>query len=107
MNKYLLSLALYFLIFVLSAQDVIYTVSGELNNEKVFLDSILVENLSNNTWITFNNLPDELYYQINLTKKAYWGTTDVNSFQNNFLGFVESQNLPGTITLTNSKRPCM
>ena len=100
MNKYLLSLALFFLVFVLSAQDVIYTVSGELNNEKVSLDSILVENLTNKTWITFSNLPDELYYQINLTKKSYWGTTDVNSFQNNFSGFIESQNMPGEITLT-------
>ncbi len=84
----------------LSAQDIIYTVSGELNKSKVPLDSILVENLTNNTWITFNNLPDELYYQINLTKKAYWGTTGINHLQNNMSGFTESQNMPGEITLT-------
>ncbi len=100
MKKSLLLITLYFFTIALSAQDIIYTVSGDLNNEKVSLDSILVENLTNNTWITFNNLPEELYYQINLTKKAYWGTTGINHLQNNMSGFIESQNMPGEITLT-------
>jgi hypothetical protein len=81
------------------SQDIIYTVSGELNNQKVPLDSIMVENLSNNTWMTFNNLPSEQVYQINLTKKAFWGTVGINDF-NNGAGFIEVQNLPGSLVLS-------
>ncbi len=80
-------------------QDIIYTVSGELNNQKVSLDSIMVENLSNNTWMTFKDLPDEQYYQINLTKKTFWGTVGINDF-NSGVGFIEVQNLPGFLVLS-------
>ena len=59
----------------------------------------MVENLSNNTWMTFNNLPDEQYYQINLTKKAFWGTVGINDL-NNGAGFIEVQNLPGSLVLS-------
>jgi hypothetical protein len=83
-------------------QDIIYTISGEINNQKVPLDSIMVENLSNNTWMTFNNLPSEQYYQINLTKKAFWGTVGINEV-NNGTGFIEVQNLPGSIILSYRK----
>jgi hypothetical protein len=80
-------------------QDIIYTISGEINEQKVPLDSIMVENLSNNTWMTFNNLPNEQYYQINLTKKAFWGTVGINDI-NNGTGFIEVQNLQGSIILS-------
>jgi hypothetical protein len=82
MKKTLLSILLSSLVLATFAQDIIYTVSGELDYYKVYLDSILVENLTNNTWISFNDLPDELYYQINLTKNAYWGTTGIDALQN-------------------------
>lgn len=91
-----------FLLFttgITCGQDIIYTVSGELNNQKVPLDSIMVENLSNNTWMTFNNLPDEQFYQINLTKKAFWGTVGINDL-NSGTGFIEVQNLPGFLVLS-------
>jgi hypothetical protein len=84
--------------FVFS-QDLIYTVSGELNKQKTALDSILVENLSNNSWIIFSGLPHEKYYQINLTKKEYWGTTKSNYLADPS-GFIESQNIPGSLILT-------
>ncbi len=100
MKRNLLLIAFLFLLQTVFAQDIIYTVSGELNSEKVPLDSILVENLSNNTWISFNDLPNELYYQINLTKNAYWGTTGIDALQNNLPGFAEIQNRPGEIILT-------
>ena len=93
------------ILFIISAsgvaigQDIIFTISGELNNQKVPLDSIMVENLSNNTWMTFNDLPDEQYYQINLTKKAFWGTVGTNDF-NSGTGFIEVQNLPGSLVLS-------
>ena len=52
----------------LYAQDLIYTVSEELDGMKVPLDSILVENLMNGTRILFDNLPEYDYYQVNLSK---------------------------------------
>jgi len=84
--------------FVFS-QDLIYTVSGELNAQKTALDSILVENLSNGTRSMFGNLPAQQYYQINLTKNAYWGTVGINS-ENKIPSFVESQNLPGLLVVS-------
>lgn len=99
MKKTVLLIALTFIVNTLIAQDIIYTISGEINNEKVPLDSILVENLSNKTWISFSDLPNELYYQINLTKNSYWGTTGINPFENNSFGFSESLNMPGKIEL--------
>ena len=79
-----------------TAQDIIYTISGEVDSKKVALDSILVENLTNKTWISFNNLPQHDIYQINLTKKAFWGTVG-----NNLIGYDNQfsviQNQPGII----------
>jgi hypothetical protein len=95
LSVFILSL---FCIFVYS-QDLIYTVSGELNKQKTAMDSILVENLSNNSWILFSGLPHENYYQLNLTKKQYWGTTK-SDYLADLSGFIESQNIPGSIILT-------
>ncbi len=72
MKKFLHIIVLLVIGFKLStAQDIIYTISGELDSKKVALDSILVVNLTNKTWISFNNLPQHDYYLINLTKKAF------------------------------------
>lgn len=100
MNKIIQTLLL--LIFasgIINGQDLIYTISGELDNEKVSLDSILVENISNSTWMTFRDLPKQQYYHIDLTQKILLGTNNVNSLDKS-PGFVISQNLPGKITLS-------
>jgi uncharacterized protein (TIGR02145 family) len=82
----------------LSAQDLIYTVSGEINQQKTSLDSILVENLSNDTRILFDNLSALEYYQINLSKNAFWGS--VGASETNLKPeFVEIHNVPGYIQL--------
>lgn len=105
MKTRLLVLSVFFFFYAYSvfAQDIIYTISGELDNQKVPLDSILVENLSNNTWITFNNLPEEEYYQINLTKKSYWGATGIDFRESNPSGFTEVVNTPGKVVLKYSR----
>ena len=82
----------------LSAQDLIYTVTGDIDNVKTSLDSILVENLTNSTRIVFINLPVRNEYQINLTQKAYWGTTGI-PFLHQGNGFTVIRNLPGTLTI--------
>jgi hypothetical protein len=83
--------------FVFS-QDIIYTVSAELNKDKMILDSILVENISNDTWILFKSLPPLDYYQINLTKKSFWGTTGINDLIYSPDFSIES-NLPGILSV--------
>ena len=98
MKKSLLSIILCFSINIVFAQDLIYTVSGELNENKTALDSILVENLTNSTKILFGDLPPQEYYQINLTKNAYWGTVGINDFEK-APAFVVAANSPGMLTI--------
>lgn len=80
------------------AQDIIYTISGEINQSKTALDSILVENLTNGTHTVFGNLPAHDYYQINLTKNAFWGTVGVHT-SNNLQAFELVQNSPGMVSI--------
>ncbi|HKM94272.1 MAG TPA: FISUMP domain-containing protein, partial [Prolixibacteraceae bacterium] len=84
------------------AQDIIYTISGEINQSKTALDSILVENTANDTRILFEDLPAHDYYQINLSKNAYWGTVGLNIFEN-APAFEVAQNLPGMLTIAYRK----
>ncbi len=60
-----------------TAQDIIYTISGNYNESKTPIDSITIDNLTNGTRISFTDLPEHDFYQINLTKNSYWGTVDV------------------------------
>ncbi len=75
----LLAITLSVLIFqALQAQDIFLTVSGEFHSESASIDSILVENISNNTSILFDSLPPGLQdYNINLTRQAFWGATGI------------------------------
>jgi uncharacterized protein (TIGR02145 family) len=82
----------------LKAQDLIYTVRGEIEDTSTPLDSILVENLTNKTRILFGNLPDRKDYQVNLTQKAYWGTTGLSPIRDG-LGLYILKNLPGNLTI--------
>ncbi len=63
-----------FIVLSTFSQDVIYTVSGDYNGGKTPLDSIIVDNITNGTRISFGDLPEHDYYQINLTQNAYWGS---------------------------------
>lgn len=85
------------------AQDVICTVSGEYNQNKTSLDSILVENLTNKTRILFDELPEHDYYQINLTKNAYWGTVGINDIFEDVPAFAVSKNTLGRISISYQK----
>lgn len=80
------------------AQDIIYTVSGEINEEKVTLNAIHFENISNGTGILFDSLPDVDDYQINLTQKKYWGTTNIEVFEKPSK-FAVLQNIPGKLVV--------
>ena len=96
-NKLLAAIILVFiLISENTAQDLIYTVSGILDNEKIALDSILVENLSNNTRLLFGPLPSQDEYRINLSKKVL---TSVDGMEVEGPAFSVAQNYPGTLKL--------
>ena len=83
---------------ITNAQDVIYTISGNYNGEKIPLDSIVVDNLTNGTSISFHNLPEHDYYQINLSKNSYWGTVNVFDLEKT-PEFVAHQNTPGLLSV--------
>ena len=98
---WLLTIALSVLIFqALHAQDIFLTVSGEFHSEPASIDSILVENISNNTSLLFDSLPSGLQdYNINLTRQAFWGATGIrHSVAGNF--FQPVVNFPGLLRLT-------
>ena len=80
------------------AQDIIYTISGEIDNQKTSLDSIAIENLTKQTLMGFGNLPERNDYRINLSKSEFWGSTSVHDFINQS-GFHLVKNLPGTLVV--------
>lgn len=97
-KKTLFAFILFLSFNFLKAQDLIYVVSGEVDKASTSLDSILVENLTNKTRILFGNLPDRKDYQINLTKKTYWGTTGISPLRDNG-GLFILKNLPGSLSI--------
>jgi uncharacterized protein (TIGR02145 family) len=80
------------------SQDLLYTVSGEINDGKTALDSILFENLTNGTRLLFKNLPDQPDYIINLTNQEQQGTTGIVDlqFENSFKII---KNIPGSLSI--------
>ena len=102
--KKLISITLMFAfsVSIVLSQDIIYTISGQFDEENISLDSILIENITNGTKILFDDLPENPDYQINLTKKQYWGTTGINSLKEK-PGFVVLQNAPGKLSLLCTK----
>ncbi|MGQ8336302.1 FISUMP domain-containing protein [Sunxiuqinia sp. A32] len=96
--KYYILFFSFFLSTSLVAQDLIYTVSGDYNDEKIPLDSIIVDNVTNGESISFVDLPEHDYYQINLSKNAYWGTVSVFDLQE-ISNFVVQKNIPGQLSV--------
>ncbi len=82
---------------LLNAKDIVYIVSGKVDNVKVSLDSILFENLSNGTRMLFEDLPEQSDYEIILSAQDD-GTTGLNLALLDKLIEVK-QNLPGQITI--------
>ena len=74
------------------------TISGEYNHVKLPLDSILIENRSNNTNLFFGNLPKQNDYQVNLSKNVLSGIMNTNFIRDNE-AFTVIRNIPGKLTL--------
>ncbi len=61
----------------LVGQDVIYTICGEKDGQTTYLDSMLFENLSNGTSLLFDELPNQDYYDFNLSTQTLGIATDI------------------------------
>jgi uncharacterized protein (TIGR02145 family) len=81
------------------AQDVICILSGEYDNKQVPLDSILVENITKETSILINDLPEYEFYQVNLTQGEFWGTVGINNVTENITPFKILKSTPGQVAL--------
>ncbi len=103
-TKFSIAILFFLLIGSVAAQDLIYTVSGELASEKVSLDSILFENVTNGTRLLFENLPDKRDYIINLTAKEFQGSTGIDNFQFDN-SFKLIKNTPGIISIACTQSP--
>lgn len=107
LSKYYLLLVFSLILTSLCGQDIFYTISGEINDQKVGLDSILFENLHNETRLLFDNLSEQPDYVINLSAQTFWGATGVSdlSFEN---GFSLLTNTDGNLSIAcnlSSKEP--
>ncbi len=81
-----------------SAQDIIYTISGEINSQKTSLDSIAIENLSKQSTAGFGNLPVRDDYRISLTRNEYLGSTSATMLKNES-GLFLVKNMPGAMAV--------
>lgn len=97
MKRLILPILTFLFVNGLSAQDLVYTISGEIGNIRTTLDSILIDNISNSTRLLFDDLPEQTEYHVNLTQKKII-LTGINS-----IGVTESfkvlQNISGTFSL--------
>ncbi|HNX78611.1 MAG TPA: hypothetical protein PKJ24_01955, partial [Prolixibacteraceae bacterium] len=99
--RYLYFILLIFITGMSSGQDLIYTISALNGNETSPLDSILVENVSNKTSILFSDLPPRKDYIINLTQKAFQGTTSSGLTSESRFRILQNQPGMATIALGN------
>lgn len=103
MKKAYTSFTMVFLcIQAMFAQDLICTISAELNGSLVSIDSLKIENLSNGSGAVYTDLPERSDYRINLSKNEFWGSTQVEAYaQAPALTLVAS--MPGKLVLRSTK----
>ncbi len=95
---FLIAFLCFFPAQLIYSQELIYTISGEFNEQNVALDSILFENLDNETSLLFSNLPEQYDYRINLTQGENLGATGISEIhvENNFS---VGKNIPGQMVI--------
>lgn len=85
-------------VFSVCAQELIYSVAAEAEGQRISLDSIVLENITNGTRICFGNLPVQTIYNIDLTHKVI---TSVLSIHEGRDGFYVYSNTSGMLTVGN------
>ena len=97
MRKLTLFLIILFYTQWLFSQDVIYSISGLKDGEPTYLDSILFENLTNSKRLLFGNLPEQISYNINLSKKTVTSIGILDANKKVALQIVK--NVPGEVNI--------
>ncbi|MBN2259497.1 MAG: fibronectin type III domain-containing protein [Clostridiales bacterium] len=82
------------------SQEIVYTISGVFNNQKLSLDSIQFENLSNGTSLTFSELLKQQIYQINLSTKQLNNNTIAIESKYFKDSYQLIRNIPGQISIS-------
>lgn len=88
----------FILSFIAKSQDIILNVSAVLNGISTPLDSVLIENVSNETRFVLKNLPELESYPINLSKQALDNSNFNIGIQGNHPCKVKC-NMPGIFSL--------
>lgn len=102
MKQIYLLLLVTFYANALFAQDLIYTLKGEVDGETISIDSIYIENLTNSTSVIFTDLPARDDYRINMTQNEFMGSTSISLFDEKS-EFSILKNIPGTIEIACNK----
>lgn len=102
MKKFVLFTGLLLNLISLFSQDIVYTIGGFHGENAVHLDSILFENLENDTRLLISDLPDQLTYEINLTSKGLISAIDLNDI-NLEKSITIVKNTPGEVHLMVNK----
>lgn len=99
MKNLVITFLLINLTYLSQGQDIIYTVSCEKDGAYTRLDSIKFENLSNDTHIIFEALPDHESYNVNLSQEILEGSTRVTTLNKKDQIFDLLKNTPGEICI--------
>jgi len=84
---------------LLQGQDIIYTVSCEKDGVNTNLDSIMFENLSNDSYIVFGPLSYQASYAVNLSSQRVEVNTSLTNFVDEDQMFRIVKNIPGKISI--------
>lgn len=105
MNRIYTIIIIGIMCFSVYSQDLIYTVKGYHQEERVALDSIMVENLTNHTKIVFGPLPVQDEYQVILGTGLQ---VNIDSLLEDKSIFSLAANTPGMLQLKyNESRPAV
>ena len=101
MTKLITLVLLIYFTPLVHGQDIIYTINYEKDGTNTNLDSILFENLTNDSRITFGALPEQDYYVVNLSSQEIEINTDLIDFVDKGQMFELIKNIPGEISIKN------
>jgi len=99
MKKLAVLILLVNIVTLLHGQEVVYTINCEKNGQNTNLDSILFENLSNDTHLVFKELSIQSSYVVNLSQQKIEGSTRVSNIIDDGHVFKIVKNIPGEISI--------
>jgi hypothetical protein len=79
-----ITLIIFLTAYLASSQEVIYTIQGEKSGQVTHLDSLLFENLENQTQLWIKYLPIQTSYEVNLAKQGLVPVLQVDFTEQSF-----------------------